>query len=64
MSTALLFERMLTQGNQIEAALRDYLQANNALDLQFSNKIYAPKYVFINCNCNILNRNMLGGTST
>ncbi|KAI0729984.1 hypothetical protein C8Q72DRAFT_883853 [Fomitopsis betulina] len=32
--------------NALEAALKDHLQASagNALDLQFSNKIYAPKW--------------------
>ncbi|KAH9924486.1 uncharacterized protein B0H18DRAFT_955404 [Fomitopsis serialis] len=30
--------------NTLEAALKDNLEANNALDQQFSNKIYAPKW--------------------
>ena len=35
----------LLHHKQLEAALKDHLQASagNALDLQFSNKIYAPK---------------------
>ena len=35
----------LLHPKQLEAALKDHLQASagNALDLQFSNKIYAPK---------------------
>ena len=35
----------LLHHKQLEAALKDHLQAStgNVLDLQFSNKIYAPK---------------------
>ena len=46
-SVVVWFSRVnsLLHHKQLEAALKDHLQASagNALDLQFSNKIYAPK---------------------